>query len=111
MLKSADLNALLVESLNEKKALHVESIDVRGIAGFTDFMIIGIGNSDRQLNALAEQVIATSKGLGQPPLHIEGQRGSSWLLVDVGDVVVHLMLPEVHDFYRLDKLWKVPVAA
>jgi ribosome-associated protein len=82
-------------------------IDVRGKTGVTDFMVIASGTSSRHVKSIADEVIKQAKQIGQPPLGVEGEREAEWVLVDLGDIVVHVMLPRVREFYGLERLWTV----
>ena len=100
-----ELRGIVVDALEELKAVDVKVIDLRGIAGFTDLMIIASGNSDRQVQALAGKVLEKCRMVGVRPLGVEGERGGDWILVDLGDIVLHVMRPETRDYYNLEKLW------
>lgn len=102
-----DLRQLIVDALEELKAVDIKILDVGEIAGFTDLMIIASGTSTRQVKALADKVIEQCKMAGVRPLGVEGEREAEWILVDLGDAVVHVMRPEIRDFYNLEKLWSV----
>lgn len=96
---------LALKALEDLKAVNVVVIDVRGKSAFTDFMIIASGNSDRHVKSLAGNVVVEAKKAGVMPLGVEGEQGGEWVLVDLADVLVHVMLPRVRDFYQLEKLW------
>lgn len=96
---------LVKAALEEKKALDIKVLDVRNISNFTDIMIIASGSSQRQVNALAWHVIEQAKAHGHAPLSEKGRDTGEWALVDLGDVVVHVMQPHIRDFYQLEKLW------
>lgn len=106
-LSATALKDLALHSLAELKAQDVVVLDVRGKASFTDFMIIAGGTSDRHLKAMANQVHIDAKAAGNPPLATAGEDTRNWILVDLGDVVVHLMRPEVREIYELEKLWRI----
>jgi ribosome-associated protein len=89
------------------KAVDVKVLDVEEISSFTDVMIVATGASTRQVKALADRVTEKCKEAGVRPLGVEGERESEWILVDLGDVVVHIMNPETRDFYQLEKLWSL----
>ena len=92
-------------ALEELKAVQVELLDVSKIASFTDYMIFASGSSRRHVSAIAESVVEAAKAVGQPPVGVEGEDVGEWVLVDLGDVVVHVMLPDIRDYYELEKLW------
>jgi len=100
-----ELKKVVVDALDDLKGVDIKVLDVRGKTSITDVLVIVAGNSTRQVSALADNVVVKVKEAGLQPLSIEGQRGSNWVLVDLGDVVVHVMLPETRDFYNLEKLW------
>lgn len=101
------LQNLVVDALEEVKAQDIKVLDVRRIASFTDLMIIASGTSSRQVNALANKVIEKCAAAGIRPLGVEGQQEAEWVLVDLVDIVIHVMLPQTRDFYNLEKLWSV----
>ena len=92
-------------ALDELKAVDIVELDVRDRASFTDFMLFASGNSTRHVSAIADAVIEAARHATNPPLGIEGQDIAEWILVDLGDVIVHVMLPEVRAYYELEKLW------
>lgn len=106
-LNAAELRDLALHSIEELKAQDVIVLDVKDKAGFTDFMIIASGTSDRHLKAMANQIRIDAKATGNAPLSTEGEDTRNWVLVDLGDVVVHLMRPEVREMYELEKLWSI----
>jgi ribosome-associated protein len=99
------LRDAVVEALDEIKANDIRVLDLRGKASFTDVMIIAGGNTDRQVKALANNVIRKAKEIGLRPIGVEGEQQGEWVLVDLGELVVHIMIPAVRDFYNLEKLW------
>lgn len=105
------LKTLIVSALEDRKGQNIRVLDVRGVASFTDLMIIASGNSTRQVKALSDRVVEVCKEAGVRPIGVEGEREAEWVLVDLGDVVAHIMLPDVRDFYNLDGLWSVPELA
>ncbi len=102
---------LALSSLEDLKADQVVVLDVHGVANFTDYMIFASGSSTRHVAAIAESVIEAAKNAGQPPLGVEGQDAAEWILVDLGDVIVHVMLPDVRSYYELEKLWSEELGA
>ncbi len=95
-------------ALTDMKAANIKVIDVRGLTDVADTMIIASGNSDRHVRAIADNVIAEVKGAGHRPKGVEGARDGEWVLVDLTDVLVHVMLPRVREFYALEQLWEPP---
>ncbi|HQC72346.1 MAG TPA: ribosome silencing factor [Candidatus Competibacteraceae bacterium] len=104
------LQQIVIDALEDLKAQNITVLDVRNIASFTDLMIIASGSSTRQVKALSDRVVEKSLAAGVRPLGVEGQREAEWVLVDLGDIVVHVMLPQTRDFYGLEKLWSVDTA-
>ena len=104
-MKAEELKQLVIDTLEDRKGSDILSIDVQGKSSVTDILVICSGSSTRQVKALSDLVVEKAKANGVQPLGVEGQESSSWVLVDLGDVVVHIMLPETRDFYNLEKLW------
>lgn len=104
------LKKVVLDALDDLKAQDVRVIDVHGVSDVTDIMIIASGTSNRQVGALADHVVEKAKEHGMRPLGIEGKETGEWTLVDLGDVVVHVMLPRVRDFYQLERLWSMPAS-
>lgn len=95
-------------ALEDLKAVDATFLDVKHLTTLTDTMVIVSGRSDRHVRALGAEVVAQCKKAGFRPIGVEGQQGGEWVLVDLGDVVVHVMLPRVREFYNLEKLWDMP---
>jgi len=102
-----ELQSLVIGALEDMKARDIEVIDVRGKTSITDIMIIASGTSDTHVKALAETVAFRAKEAGVLPLGTEGMQDGEWALIDLNDVVVHVMLPRVRDYYQLERLWGV----
>lgn len=101
-----DLIKSVEGALEKLKAKDVVRIDVRELTGVTDYMIIASGGSSRQVSALADSVIEKAKEIGRRPMGVEGKESGEWVLVDLGDIVVHIMQPATREFYDLEKLWQ-----
>ncbi|MEM1081681.1 MAG: ribosome silencing factor [Pseudomonadota bacterium] len=105
-MESTHLRDVALSVLEDAKAQEIDVFDLRERNTFADFMILASGTSSRQIKAMAERLSLKLKALElPPPLGIEGQQGGEWVLVDLVDVVVHLMLPQTRAFYNLEKLW------
>jgi len=94
-------------ALEELKAKDIVEIDVRGKSSVADYMVIASGTSSRHVKSSADEVVRFAKKLDVMPLGVEGEREAEWVLVDLGDVIVHVMLPRVREFYALERLWTV----
>jgi ribosome-associated protein len=101
----------VVAALDDMKAVNVKVIDVRKVTDVSDCMIVASGNSDRHVRSIADRVVEYAKAGGFRPLGVEGERDGEWVLVDLNDVLVHVMLPRVREFYALEQLWDIPPAA
>ena len=101
------LRKQVLAALDELKAKDVKEIDVRGKTSIADILIIASGTSTRHVKSLADEVVKFVKKAGMMPLGVEGQREAEWVLVDLGDIVVHIMLPRIREFYGLERLWTV----
>lgn len=106
-----DLKSIAINALENLKAKDIVELEVAGLTDMTDCMIIASGSSNRHIRALAENVVTEIKQHGFQPTGVEGEEGGDWVLVDLGDIVVHVMLPETREFYNLEKLWTVPAAS
>ena len=102
------LNTIVEQTLDVGKAENIVSISLNGKSSIADYMIIANGTSARHVSALANQLSRKLKKEGYTILSIQGQSEANWVLVDAGDVIIHLFRPEVRDFYNLDKMWLTP---
>ena len=99
------LNDIVISALEDVKAQNITSLDVRELTGVMDTMIVASGNSNRQVKSLATNVAVEGKKAGFEIIGVEGDDTAEWILVDFGDVIVHIMLPATRAFYDLEKLW------
>lgn len=106
-MQTEQLKQTALKALEDLKGLNIAEYDVRGMTSVTDYMIIASGTSDRHVKSLADAVVMACKKAGAAPLGVEGEREGEWVLVDLGDVVVHVMQPRIREFYALEKLWTV----
>lgn len=104
-LQSEAVKKLAVDALEELKAENIVVLDVSKRASFTDCMIFASGNSTRHVSSIAGSVIEAAKAAGVPPIGVEGETVGEWVLVDLGEAIVHVMLPDTRTFYDLEKLW------
>lgn len=105
--REEQLLEIVLKALDDLKAVDVKVLDVRDQTSITDIMVIASGTSSRHVRALADSVARKAKDAGFRPLGVEGEQGAEWVLIDLGDVVAHVMLPETREFYALEKLWSV----
>jgi ribosome-associated protein len=101
------LRTLVLSALDDLKARDVREIDVRDKSSVTDLLVVASGTSSRHVKSIADEVVKMAKKAGLPPIGVEGQREAEWVLVDLGDIVVHVMLPRTREFYGLERLWTV----
>ena len=104
-MNSKQLCDLAVDALEDIKAIDIKVLDVSEQSSVTDIMVIATGNSTRQVKSLANNVIKVSKENEMRPIGVEGEQAGEWILIDLGDVVIHVMTPDIRDFYNLEKLW------
>jgi ribosome-associated protein len=104
--RNSALEKLVLAALEDMKAVNVKLLDVRGLTDITDAMIVASGTSDRHVRSIAERVIEKARAAGRRPLGIEGTRDNEWVLVDLQDVLLHVMLPRVREFYAIEQLWE-----
>ena len=104
--RNSSLEKQVLAALEDMKAVNVKLLDVRGQTDVTDAMIVASGNSDRHVRAIADRVVERVRALGQRPLGVDGLRDTEWILVDLQDVLVHVMLPRVREFYAIEQLWE-----
>jgi ribosome-associated protein len=108
---SDEILTLVLAALDDGKGKDIKVIDVRGKTGITDYMVIASGTSERHVKSLADRVVEKAKTNRVPPLGVEGENVGEWVLVDLGDAVVHVMKPQTREFYQLEKLWQGDYAA
>ena len=110
-MNAEEIKKIAMEALDDLKARDLVALDVRDLTGVTDYMLICTGTSNRHVKALANNVAVEVKKHGLPAMGIEGAQAADWVLVDFGDVVVHVMSAEARDFYDLERLWSAPASA
>jgi ribosome-associated protein len=109
-MESEELAQFVVASLEDLKAVNTVTLNVSGLTDVMDYLVITSGTSNRHVKSLADHVSVEAKKQGVRPLGMEGENAGEWVLVDLGDVVVHVMLPATRDFYDLERLWSHPEA-
>jgi ribosome-associated protein len=103
--KAPSLKTVVLDALDDMKALEVKFLDVRGLTDIADTMVIASGTSDRHVRSVAQRVVEKAKEAGFRPHGVEGQQDADWVLIDLNEMIVHVMLPRVREFYGLEKLW------
>jgi len=106
-MNSEELADLAVDAIEEIKGLDIIKLDVSDMTTVTDWMIVASGTSGRHVRALVDNVAEKAKAAGHRPSGIEGESGGEWVLLDLQDVLVHVMLPKIREFYNLEKLWSI----
>lgn len=106
-ISAEQLAALAATCLENNKARQVVSLDVRGLSNVADFMIVATATSSRHAKSLADKVWEAAKAAGNVPIGMEGEVAGEWVLLDLGEVIVHVMLEEVRAHYQLEKLWNM----
>ncbi len=107
-MQADELKLLVIDALEDIKAEDIQILDVMDMTDVTDIMVIATGKSTRQVKALANEVVMQAKAAGIQPMGVEGEDIGEWALVDLGDVIVHIMTPQTRTTYNLEKLWQVP---
>lgn len=107
---SDKIKALVHKALEDLKAEEVVELDVTDKTSITDYLIVATGTSSRHVKSIASNVVADMKHVGVHPLGVEGEMEGEWVLVDLGDVIVHVMQAQVRDFYDIESLWKVDLS-
>jgi ribosome-associated protein len=110
-METTDLLNLVIRILEENKAEEIIKLEVHELTTLTDWIVICSATSKRHAHALGDHVVTRIKAQGVQPFGVEGEDQNEWLLVDLGDIVIHIMLPEVRRFYSLEKLWSVTLKA
>jgi ribosome silencing factor RsfS/YbeB/iojap len=104
------LQSVVMDALADMKALDVKMLDVRGLTDIADHMVIASGTSDRHVRSVAQRVVEKVKEAGFRPHGVEGQQDGDWVLIDLNELIVHVMLPRVREFYGLEKLWDLSLS-
>ena len=99
------LTDIAIAALEDMKAVNVKVLDVRKLTDFADTMIVATGTSDRHVKSIAGRLVERCQQAGHRPYGVEGEREGEWVLVDLQDLIVHVMLPRIREFYGLEKLW------
>jgi ribosome-associated protein len=107
LLKANEILEIVQDVLEQRKGQNITVLDVEGKTSVTDFMVLVTSTSERHAKALSTYVVEEIKENGFTPLGVEGQQGSDWVLVDLGDVILHVMTAQAREFYQLEKLWSV----
>ncbi len=104
-MQSQELKDKICQAIDDAKGFDIKIMDVRGQSDVTDFMIVASGTSSKHVASVADRVAEAMREQGEKVFGVEGKGGGDWVLLDFGDVVVHIMHPETRDFYNLEKLW------
>lgn len=104
-MRADELRDRVIDSLTELKGRDIVALEVGKVTDITDYMVIASGTSNRHVKALVDQVVEDAKAAGVPPMGVEGRETNEWVLVDLGDVLVHVMQSQSRQFYDLERLW------
>ncbi len=99
------LQQLIIDAMDDLKAVDIHAVNVEGVAGFTDRMLFASGTSTRHVKSIAQSVQDAAKQAGIALLGVEGEDVGEWVLIDLGDLVVHIMIPDTREFYDIERLW------
>ena len=109
ILSVEDVHSLTIESLENSKAEKIQSINISKKSSIGDYMVIASGRSHRHVGAVADLLVRDLKKAGIKTPRVEGRQNGDWVLIDIGDIIIHLFRPEVREFYNLEKMWMLPV--
>ena len=104
---SEALKHLVVDALDDIKGIEIVTLDVEGQTDIADFMVVASGTTNRQVKALTDSVVVKAKESGYTVNGVEGDDNAEWVLIDLGDLICHVMLPKVREFYDLERLWSI----
>ena len=110
---TAAINSVLetvMTCLEDSKAEEITTIDIQDKSALADYMVIASGRSNRHVSAVADHLLRELKSTGHKSIKVEGLQKADWVLVDIGDIIVHLFRPEVREFYALEKMWQMPAS-
>jgi len=99
---------IVLTSLEDSKAEEIVSIDIQGKSSIGDYMVVASGRSHRHVAAVTDHIIKALKEAGFGVPRVEGQSNADWVLIDTGDIIVHVFRPEVREFYNIEKMWQTP---
>jgi len=100
----------VIACLEDSKAEEITTIDIQEKSALADYMVIASGRSNRHVSAVADHLLRELKSMGHKSIKVEGLQSADWVLVDIGDIIVHLFRPEVREFYSLEKMWQMPAS-
>lgn len=103
------LRDLILASLDDDKAEEIAVIGLSGKCDFADYMMVASGRSQRHVSSIASKLAERLKDAGNPPMSLEGMETGEWVLIDAGDIIVHVFHPEKREFYNIEKMWEVPM--